>query len=286
MKRLCLTIYLSASLIAASGPFGPLLVTTRRQHMSTVGRQEWLQNNQRLSWEPTQTAIVVVDMWNVHWCASATTRVAELAVPMQEWVAAARARGVTIIWAPSDCTDFYKNSTARKNTLSLSHVSLPATVPITAPSFPLNTETDGGCDTNCPMGSPWTHQIDTLKIESADFLISADVPVGTQELWNVLSDRKVQNLMYAGVHENMCIMGRPFAIEEVRKLGWSPDRVAVVRELVDVMYTPKDRPYVSHAAGLQLHTEYIEKFWASSVSMYDVLAPSYNVSWKVAMNVV
>jgi hypothetical protein len=51
--------------------------------------------------------------------------------------------------------------------------------------------------------------------------------------------------------------------------------VAVVRELVDVMYTPKDTPYCSHAEGLRLHTEYIEKFWASSVSMYDVLVPSY-----------
>jgi hypothetical protein len=74
----------------------------------------------------------------------------------------------------------------------------------------------------------------------------------------------------------MCIMGRPFAIEKLRALGWEASRVGVVRELVDVMYTPKDSPYCSHAEGLRLHTEYIEKFWASSVSMYDVLVPSYS----------
>ena len=51
--------------------------------------------------------------------------------------------------------------------------------------------------------------------------------------------------------------------------------VAVMRELVDVMYTPVDPPYVPHDAGLALHTGYVEKFWASSVSMYDFLVPSY-----------
>lgn len=40
-------------------------------------------------------------------------------------------------------------------------------------------------------------------------------------------------------------------------------------------YTPIDPPYVSHADGLALHTAYIEKFWASSVSMYDILVPKY-----------
>ena len=84
--------------------------------------------------------------------------------------------------------------------------------------------------------------------------------------------------MYAGVHENMCIMGRSFAIETVRSWGWPKMRVAVARELVDVMYTPADSPYVSHADGLAIHTEYIEKFWAASVSMYDVLAELTRVS--------
>ena len=45
-------------------------------------------------------------------------------------------------------------------------------------------------------------------------------------------------------------MGRSFAIETVRSWGWPKMRVAVARELVDVMYTPADSPYVSHADGL------------------------------------
>jgi hypothetical protein len=42
-----------------------------------------VQSNTATEWTPAETAIVVVDMWNVHWCASASTRVTELAPPMQ-----------------------------------------------------------------------------------------------------------------------------------------------------------------------------------------------------------
>ena len=88
---------------------------------------------------------------------------------------------------------------------------------------------------------------------------------------------------------------------QMTRLGFEPSDIAVVKQLVDVSYvplslclsqlpvisppksfdlvicryTPKDPPYVSHAAGLELHTDYIEKFWGSSISMYDILVSSY-----------
>jgi hypothetical protein len=125
------------------------------------------------------------------------------------------------------------------------------------------------------------HQIDALYIDqSRDFLIAADLPgnsnAGEKELYNIVRKEAIQNLIYVGVHENMCIMGRPFAIEQVASWGWPAARMAVMRELVDVSYNPSDSPYVSHATGLSLHTQFIEKFWASSVSMYDLLVPEYS----------
>ena len=41
--------------------------------------------------------------------------------------------------------------------------------------------------------------------------------------------------------------------------------------------SPPTFPHVCapHTEGLAIHTAYIEKFWASSVSMYDILVPSY-----------
>ena len=263
------------SCCVAAAAASPLSITLRQQHMSAVGRQEWLANHTVVAWEPAQTAVVIVDMWNKHWCASATTRVAELATPMDEFVNASRAAGLTIVWAPSDVTAFYEGTAPRNNTLALPQAPLPPSHPLPQPTMPLSTATDGGCDTSCAQHQAWTRQIAALTLAPSDYLITSEDPRGTQELWNVLQARGIANLLYVGVHENMCVLARPFAIERMRSLGWPAERVAVVRELVDVMYTPMDPPYCSHAEGLRLHTEYVEKFWASSVSMYDVLVPGY-----------
>ena len=129
-------------------------------------------------------------------------------------------------------------------------------------------------------GSPWTRQTDALSIDQGlDYLIAADLPgnsnAGEQELYNIVQKEGIQNLIYVGVHENMCVMERPFAIEAVASWGWPSDRTAVMRELVDVSNNPADRLYVSHAWELEILTAYIEKFWASSVSMYNLLVPEY-----------
>ena len=50
---------------------------------------------------PEKTAIIVIDMWDDHWCKSAARRVGELAGPLNGVLEKARAKGVFIIHAPS-----------------------------------------------------------------------------------------------------------------------------------------------------------------------------------------
>ena len=132
------------------------------------------------------------------------------------------------------------------------NVSLPTSTPHSAPAFPLDTSTNGGCDATAPIESPWTRQISSLAIdESVDYLIAADLPrnsdAGTYELNNIIHKEGIKNLLYMGVHENMCIMARPFAIQKWIEFGWPSDQIAVVRELVDVMYATSlpPRPHPS-----------------------------------------
>lgn len=268
----------SAALVWALLVFPPLSsasslpLTLRRQVWSMRGRAQWLEENRAVDWDAASTGIVVVDMWDKHWCESATLRVGELAVPMNATLAAARAAGVQVIFAPSDVYSVYDATPSRQWVLALPNATLPTATKVKVPTLPLSTATDGGCDTACAERTAWTRQIDTLHIAEEDAMISSVPGVGQQELFNVITAKKLSQLIYMGVHENMCILNRPFAIEQVTSWGWgSRDNLAVVRELVDVMYTPQDPPYVSHTTGLKLHTEYMEKFWASSVSMYDIL---------------
>ena len=70
--------------------------------------------NKKAAWEPKKTALIICDMWDDHWCQSASRRVAELAGPMNEVVKAARAKGVFIIHSPSSVVAFYKETPQRK----------------------------------------------------------------------------------------------------------------------------------------------------------------------------
>src|SRR5438045_5173013 len=91
-----------------------LALTARsRQKLDDAGTlHREVEQTQR--WKPKETAIIICDMWDQHWCKCATQRVAEMAPKMNAVVKAARSRGVFIIHAPSDCMDFYKDTPQRK----------------------------------------------------------------------------------------------------------------------------------------------------------------------------
>ena len=67
-----------------------------------------------VTWKPQQTAAIVCDMWDQHWCAGASQRVAEMAPPMNEFLKLLRSQGVLIVHAPSTCVDFYEKTAARR----------------------------------------------------------------------------------------------------------------------------------------------------------------------------
>ena len=48
-------------------------------------------------WDARQTAIVICDMWDGHYCRASESRVAEMAPHMNEVIIAARKKGVLII---------------------------------------------------------------------------------------------------------------------------------------------------------------------------------------------
>ena len=197
---------------------------------------------------------------------------------MAEVVTTLRERGVLIVHAPSDTMVFYEGTPARKRAQAASLDSVPASMtaeerrhddpplPITAPT--------GGCDT-CPdeqhpkheagMPYPWTRQHPAIEIDYSRDVVSED----GREQYALYRERGIEHVLIMGVHTNMCIMRRTFAIKQL--VGWGVD-VALIRDLTDTMYSPADPPYVSHADGTRLMVEYIEKFWCPTVTSEQVLA--------------
>jgi nicotinamidase-related amidase len=87
------------------------------------------------------------------------------------------------------------------------------------------------------------------------------------EIYNFLEQEGIKNVVLMGVHTNMCVLGRPFGIRQMVRLG---KNVALARDLTDAMYDPRQPPYVSHARGTELVIEHIEKYWCPSIEGADL----------------
>jgi nicotinamidase-related amidase len=231
-----------------------------------------------VDWPAGKTALVICDMWDDHWCRGAARRVAELAEPVNKLAHWARDRGVLVIHAPSTCVDFYKDTPQRrraqgapyaKPTLPLSEATRWGTRwcwpdPKREPELPID-DSDMGCDceTKCPIASPWNRQIAAIDIEEPD-AISDD----GQEIFNLLEQRGIGRVLIAGVHLNMCVLGRSFAIRQMVTIG---KQVMLARDLTDTMYCSRMKPFVNHFQGTDLVIEHVERYWCPTFVSADLL---------------
>ena len=215
--------------------------------------------NEIQEWYCKETAIIICDMWDQHWCKGASERVAEMAPFMNNVITTARNRGILIVHAPSQCMDYYKNHPARK--LGQKYKSKKAKNLISNnlldsekyAVWPVD-QKDGGCDDDpqCKQGQPWTKQTVMLEISDRDAISDSGI-----EIAGLFEARGIRNVILMGVHENMCIIGRSFGLLNMVRLGLN---VVLMRDLTDTMYNSTQWPVVSHFTGNSLMTEYIEKY--------------------------
>ncbi|MGA2578095.1 MAG: isochorismatase [Bryobacteraceae bacterium] len=209
-----------------------------------------------------QTAILICDMWDKHWCSGATGRVQALALRMAPVIEAARKRGIQIIHAPSETMEFYQDWPQRQRMLGIAKTEPPAALGLTDPPLPID-DGDGGCDTDDTFYKAWTRENAAVPVDGAD-VISDD----GRQIYSFLRERGIRNLLVMGVHVNMCVLNRSFAIKQMTNWGI---RCVLVRDLTDSMYNPKDRPYVSHDQGTELVVEHIERHWCPSMLSADLM---------------
>jgi nicotinamidase-related amidase len=205
-----------------------------------------------------ETAILICDMWDKHWCLSANKRCDALAHKMVKVIDAAHARGVAVIHAPSECMSFYKDSLQRRRMLEIPKVEPPKPLALTDPPLPIDAS-EGGCeDGPAPKNyRTWTRQHPAIPIGGEDVISDSG-----QEVYSFLQHRGIKNLIIMGVHTNMCVLGRSFAIRQMTRWGI---RCVLVRDLTDAMYDPKKPPFVSHDEGTELVIQHIEKYWCPSI---------------------
>ena len=207
----------------------------------------------------SETALLICDMWDNHWCRSAARRCDDIAQRMAPVVDAAREQGVFIIHAPSDTMEFYADTPQRRRMQEAPTVAPPPSREIFDPGLPID-DSDGGCDDEPadPVYKAWTRQHPAIRIAEEDGITDRGA-----EVYNVLQQRGIRRLLIMGVHTNMCVLNRTFAIRQMTK--WSVPCI-LVRDLTDTMYNPRMRPFVPHNEGTALVIHYIERYLCFSTT--------------------
>ncbi len=236
-----------------------LRTRTKPYKASDTWREVSFQEELRVS----ETAIVICDMWDNHWCTGAARRVEILARKMAPVLDVARSHGILMIHAPSDTMEFYKDAAQRKRIANLARVDPPLNLALADPSLPID-DSDEGCDTPPDkFYKAWTRENAAIPIAEADVISD-----NGEEIYSLLRQRGIKSLLVMGVHTNMCVLNRSFAIKQMTRWGV---RCILVRDLTDTMYNPKMPPYVPHDQGTDLVVEYIEKYWCPTVSSSELV---------------
>lgn len=221
-------------------------------------------------WDLRETAVIVCDMWDRHWCEPSTQRVGEMAPRMNDVLRSARSRGALIIHCPSDTMEYYEGTAGRQLARSAPQVKTEVPLerwrrldPQREAALPID-DSDGGCDCDPPVTNfrAWSRQIADLEI------LPGDAITDSAEAYFLMRQRGIRHVLVMGVHTNMCVLGRPFSIRQLVLQGLD---VALVRDLTDTMYNPAKSPFVSHFTGTDLVVEHIERYWCPSITSADLI---------------
>ena len=261
-------VFMISAVSAAGQSSGLMRITAQSRIPSDLEEGALVVSDRIEGWKPSETAIIICDMWDKHWCAGATSRVAEIAPVMNGVISAARDKGVLIVHAPSDCMDYYADHPGRKEARRYTNKKaveqadgspLPSEA---GAAWPVD-QSDEGCDCSpqCNVHRAWTCQIAALKIADGDLISDSGAEIGSY-----FFKKGIKNVILVGVHTNMCVIGRSFGLRAMKRMGMN---IVLMRDMTDLMYNHRMPPYVDHFSGLDLMIEYIESYVCPSIVSTD-----------------
>jgi len=179
-----------------------------------------------------KTAIVVIDMWDRHWCKTYTERVGNMVPRMNQTLQAARKLGIQIVYAPSDVVDFYKDYPQRQAMQKIPSHQPPQRIDFNPPAEPEGKDCcECGPTQPCKSKSfgHWSRQHPDLNITVGDLIGDCN---NERELLNFCQQRGIDTLIYMGVASNMCVLHRQFGMRNMKGYGF---KVIFVSDLVQAI---------------------------------------------------
>jgi nicotinamidase-related amidase len=211
---------------------------------------------------PKKTAIIVIDMWNFHWCMTASERVSAMVPRMNGVLAIARELGMQVVWNPSDVVTAYSGYPQYENAVAAKHHQAPQ---IRKPLSTKFTAPQGRCmcgnGIHCGGNYGWDGMHPDLIIEDNDLISSS-----TNEIYTLLLDRDITDIIYMGVHTNICVFGKPGAMSNMWSAGFN---CLLARDLNDAFtaYEP-DKNYTPDTGTTEIN-ENLQKAGIPNINMAD-----------------
>ena len=260
----------------------PLEVQLRFQRPVTGDSDAFAAVNRNETWNPSETAIIVCDVWDYHHSPNAVGRLQEMLPRLEKVLKSARQQGITIIHSPSDCMDAYREHPGRRRAIDAPQAAnQPADIEAWCSAIPAEEQavypidqSDGGEDDDRAVHAEWAIKLTALgrnpnmpwQRQNAGISIDPNrdyISDRGNEVWNILEDRGIQNVVLTGVHTNMCVLGRPFGLRQMARNG---KHVVLMRDMTDTMYNPARWPYVSHFEGTRRIISHIERFVCPTIT--------------------
>ncbi|MCW5556596.1 MAG: isochorismatase family protein [Verrucomicrobiae bacterium] len=242
---------------------------------------EWQRRNpetgavtlEKESVEPARVAIIVVDLWNFHWCKTSTERVSALVPRMNRSLEAARRLGMTVFLCPTDVADNYVGTPMVERVLAVDPVPTPQAPEISCPPAP----DGGGCTCGrerCVVNYGWDGMHPDLSIGPDDLM-----PNDPERLYALCKQRGITHILYFGVHTQVCLLGKSVGLRAMTQAGF---QCALARDLTDAhgryeagVETPDD-----FTAKVVAH---FERYLSATVDFADTLRRNgqWNDAWIV-----
>lgn len=157
--------------------------------------------------------VIAVDVWNYHWCKTATMRVDAIVPRIDRALEAARGLGMTVMLCPSDVVDNYVGYPQREAVFALPKVAVPNVVTVTCPPVP----DAGGCACGrerCAGNYGWDGMHPALRIGEKDWM-----PDSQAEVYALCKEKGLTHLIYVGFHTQVCLLGKPMGLRAMKSAG-------------------------------------------------------------------
>ena len=170
--------------------------------------------------------------------------------------------------------DNYAGWPQREFVIAMHKHPLPPLMKIDCPPPP----NGGGCacgSERCAVNCGWDGMHPGLHIAETDLM-----PDTFEEVWTICKDRRITHLMYMGVHTQVCLLGKPMGLRNLKSAGM---RCILARDTTDAHpgynpatgFTPD-----GHTAEVVAH---FERYLAPTINMAEELAKigKWDPTWGV-----